>query len=329
MNLSIVIVNWNSREDLKRCLASVLKYTRDISFEIVVIDSGSFDGCDRMLSEHYPQVRFVQSAANLGFAKANNRAFEETTGETVLFLNPDTEVVASAVGTLYLALHSLPNAGLVGGKLLNSDGTLQSSCVLSMPTLANQLLNSEFLRTRWPKSRLWGMAPLFAEGSHAREVEAISGACLMVRRATFEKVGRFSEDYFMYAEDVDLAYKVRSAGCVNYYVPDATVMHHGGNSSAQASSTFAAVMIPEATWRFFRKTRGAAYSFGYRSVVFGSALGRLALIALSQSVSRASGRGNERNGSWRKWLAILRWSLKRNELVNKYYGADQAPSLVR
>lgn len=201
MDVSVIIVNWNSREDLKRCIASIRMHTRDIEYEIVVIDSGSNDGCDQMLRENYPDVRFVQSATNLGFARANNRAFEEATGENLLFLNPDTELTGPAITRLRSHLHSHPNAGIVGCRLLNSDGTLQSSCIQSIPTIWNQLLNSQFLRTRWPKSGLWGMAPLFQQGIAPREVEAISGACLMVRRHTFQQVNGFSEEYFMYAED--------------------------------------------------------------------------------------------------------------------------------
>lgn len=316
MDLSIVIVNWNSREFLRSCLASIVASVRTLRYEVVVIDSGSFDGCEAMLREHYPQVRFLQSSENLGFARANNRAFEASSGECVLFLNPDTEVAGSAIEMMHAFLTSLPDAAIVGCRLVNSDGTLQSSCVQSFPTITNQVLNSEFFRKLWPKSPLWGMAVLFEDGPGASEVEGVSGACLMVRRSVFEQVGRFSEEYFMYVEDLDLSCKVRRAGYKNYYVPDATVVHHGGQSSQQAASAFAATMTREAIRRFLRKTRGAAYSAGYRIMMLLSAVGRLCVLGAAWITRRGS---PSRAASCRKWFAILRWSLNCDGIVARYY----------
>jgi GT2 family glycosyltransferase len=328
MDLSIIIVNWNSRVFLQKCLASILTHTRGIELEIIVIDSASFDGSDRMLREHYPQVRFIQSAGNVGFAAANNRAFQQAAGESVLFLNPDTEVVGPAIATLYGALNSLPNCGIVGSKLLNSDGTVQSSCIQSMPTILNQLLDSELLRTKWPTSGLWGMAPLYDPGTDPREVEAISGACLMILRSTFEQVGRFSEDYFMYAEDIDLSYKVRNAGYTNYFVPEATVIHHGGSSSQKAESRFSIVMMREANWRFLRKTRGGAYGLGYKLAMCVTALGRLLLLGLAVPFQTSGRRNASTDPSFRKWLAVLRWGLNRDDLVKQYYPSKRQPSFL-
>jgi GT2 family glycosyltransferase len=320
VDLSIIIVNWNSKEHLRKCIASILTYTRMPRYEIVVIDSGSFDGCDQMLRENYPDVRFIQSAANLGFAKANNRAFEATLGECVLFLNPDTECVGPAIDTLCARAMSLPDAGVVGARLLNSDGTAQSSCIQSTPTVVNQLLNSAFLRKLWPRSRLWGNAALYDSTAVAREVEAVSGACLMVRRKTFEEVGRFCEDYFMYMEDVDLSYRTRRAGYRNYYVHDAIVTHFGGISSELAVSAFAAVMMPEAIWRFLRKTRGRAYASAYRLAMLMSAIGRLCVLTLA---SISGHRTVAAEASRQKWQAVLLWSLERDHIVSHYYGATK------
>ena len=129
-----------------------------------------------------------------------------------LFLNPDTELVGPAINVLFDHLRALPDAGAVGCKLLNSDGTVQTSCIQSIPTILNQVLDSEASRAKWPRSLLWGMAPLFSASENPEEVEAITGACVMLKREVFEEVGLFSEDYFMYAEDIDLSYKIRKAG---------------------------------------------------------------------------------------------------------------------
>ena len=318
MELSIIIVNWNSRDYLEKCLASIYANTVDIAFEIIVIDSGSFDGADRMIKEQYAQVKFIQSAANLGFAKANNRAFDASVGKCVMFLNPDTEIAGPAINALHSALNLLPRAGAVGCKLLNADGTIQSTSIRSIPTILNRVLDSDSLRRQWPRSRLWGMAPLFEVGTGAREVEAISGACVILKRDAFLRVGRFTEEYFMYAEDIDLSYKLRKGGYLNYYVPTATVIHYGGSSSKESESTFSAVMMPEATRRFLQKTRGARYARCYRGAMCAAAVARLIILAIATVVSSRR-RSSNLQGSFRKWLAVLRWSLNRDRLVKRYY----------
>jgi GT2 family glycosyltransferase len=291
--------------------------TKGIDFEIVVIDSGSFDGSDRILRQVCPNARFIQSETNIGFARANNLAFQETSGEYVLFLNPDTEVVGAAIPTLYANLKRQSKGGLAGARLLNANGTLQTSCIQSNPTILNQLLDSEFLRARWPKSQLWGMAPLFENSAVPSEVDAVSGACLLIKSSTFREVHGFSEDYFMYSEDIDLAHRVRQAGYRNYYVPTATVIHYGGTSTAQAPSAFSTVMMSEATLRFFRRTRGGGYALAYRLGMFVTALARLGLLFMAKMVGNSSSADNELSAQ--KWRTLLRWSLDRNELIRKYY----------
>ncbi len=295
MNLSIIIVNWKSKDYLRPCLTTVFAQTRDVEFEVIVIDSGSFDGCGEMLRERFPQVRFIQSEKNLGFAKANNLAARSARGDALLFLNPDTELPGPAIQTLLAALESLPDAGAVGATLLNTDGTVQTSCIQSFPTILNQVLDAEVLRRRFPHSRLWGMTALFATDGRPQPVAAVSGACVLVRRTAFEKVGGFSEEYFMYGEDLDLSHKLREAGLVNYLVPAAVVVHHGGSSTAQAPSDFSVVMTRESVWRFLRKTRGRIYAAGYRVAMGMAACARLVLL-----VGRPAAR---------KWRAILKWSL--------------------
>jgi GT2 family glycosyltransferase len=327
LDLSIIIVNWNSREYLKNCIASIFENTREILFEIVVVDSGSFDGCDQMLQQHYPEIRLIQAQENLGFAKANNRAAEVVTGDILLFLNPDTVLVGSAIDTLYRAFQSMSKCGIAGGRLLNADGSVQTSCIQAFPTILNKTLDSEFLRSKWPNSSLWGVAPLNKEGVLPSPVEAISGACLLIRRSTFREVGGFSEEYFMYAEDVDLCHKVRKAGYTNYYVPKANLFHFGGTSSAHADTKFSTVMMPEATWRFLRKTRGRAYACGFRIGLCLTAIGRLVLLGFAVAFKRAEKRPDW-VASFRKWFAVLKWSLHRDELVKHYYPGDQV-SLLR
>jgi N-acetylglucosaminyl-diphospho-decaprenol L-rhamnosyltransferase len=318
-DVSIIIVNWNSREYLRRCLSTLFEQRCDFSIEIIVIDSASFDGAREMVQESFPQVTFIQSETNLGFAKANNVAFEQSKGEYVLFLNPDTELIGTALAELFRQCRQLPNAGILGAKLLNNDGSVQTSCVQSFPTFLNQLLSCDYLRTKWPHSRLWGMAALFASSNIPRPVEAVSGACMFMARNVFVEVGRFSEDYFMYAEDIDLSYKSRVHGFDNYLVSSAVVTHHGGSSSSQVASDFSVVMMREATWRYLRKWKGGASAVAYRFAVVVSSGARLTLIATAMLFHRK--RRNHMKQLLRKWLAVARWGFNCEETVRKYYPA--------
>jgi GT2 family glycosyltransferase len=311
LDLSIIIVNWNSTGFVDACVRSIREETSGLAYEIIVIDNASYDGCDKMLRALHPDVVYIQSETNSGFARANNLAFESARGKAILFLNPDTKITGSAIPRLRQALHELPAAGMVGGKLLNGDGTIQTSGIQSFPAILNQVLDFDYLRRRWPRLGLWGMAPLFQSGNRPAQVEMISGACMMVKRDVFLKVGKFSEDYFMYAEDADLCYKAHQAGYKNYYVPDAVVVHFGGGSSRQAPSSFSAMMLRESIWRFVRKTRGNFYGMGYRAAMGTAACGRLALITLSIPFRFRSNRQPSWTGPFRKWRAVLLWSLHR------------------
>lgn len=310
MDVSVIIVNWNSKDYLKACIESIQGNTSEISYELIVIDGGSFDGSGEMLSKEYPEVSFIQSEKNVGFAKANNIAFAASRGKNVLFLNPDTEVLGPAVQVLHNSLDSIPGAGIVGARLLNSDRSVQATCVRAFPTILNQLLESDVLRKAFPRASLWGAAPLFSGDTAPSEVDAVSGACLMVRRSVFEEIGSFSEDYFMYSEDIDLCHKAHRFGTKIFYVPTAVAMHHGGGSSSKSSvNTFSSVMMLESRWRFFRKTRSSLYGLLYRVAMFVSSAARVGLAALVWPLFWVGGRPDRMASVMKKWGARLRWTL--------------------
>lgn len=309
-DLSIVIVNWNSVDFLRKCLQSVFETVTQVRFEVIVIDNASRDGCGEMLACKFPSVRFLQSDENLGFSGANNLGFRLSRGETVLFLNPDTEVYPGAIEKMVAALMATPDAGIVGLKLLNTDGTIQTSCIQSLPTILNQAFDLEFLRRRFPRLALWGMRPLFEENGLPAEVQVISGACLMLRRGLFEQIGEFETSYFMYSEDVDLCLKSLRAGMKNYYVGDAVTVHHGGqSSSASSTSHFGAVMMRESLFRYFRLRRSPVYAMAYRistslvSCFRLMALGGVLLIRRSEPWQR------EARSAAAKWAKVFRWSI--------------------
>src|SRR5665213_3919874 len=199
---------------------------------------------------------------------------------------------------------------MVGARLLNSDLSLQTTCVTSAPGLLNQTLSSDLLRTAFPKSKLWGMRALFESSKYPVQVEAISGACMLARRSVLNRVGTFSTVYFMYAEDMDLCVKITQAGSAIYYVPEASVVHHAGGSSVKChESDFSSLMIRESLMRFFVLHRGKTYAALYRtSLVLASALRILLLLIAFPGLIFLRGFSGAVQ-SLRKWLNIFLWSI--------------------
>lgn len=310
MDLSIIIVNWNSKDYLKESISSIIATTYDMAFEIIVIDGASFDGCGEMLRRLYPQVLFIQSERNLGFAKANNEAYKVSCGRNLLFLNPDTEMTIGTISEMLRCLDTVPEAGIAGARLLNSDRSIQTSCIQAFPSILNQFIDSEALRQRFPLWRIWGMAPLYKNLVSHSKVDAVSGACLMIKRAVFESVGMFSTDFFMYSEDIDLCFKARKAGFKTFYVPSATVVHYGGSSSSKSDeSSFSSVMLLESQWRFFRKNYSAAYAWIYRVAMFYLSIARVGMIFGIWLLQKMLQKKFSFQGALQKWTSRLRWAL--------------------
>jgi hypothetical protein len=209
--------------------------------------------------------------------------------------------------------------GALGCRVLNTDGSVQTSCIQSFPTILNQLLDAEFIRNRFPNSRLWGMKPLFVAHEKAVEAEAITGACLMVRRDIFEEVGLFSEEYFMFAEDLDLCYKIRQSGYRNYYFGGASVVHHGGGSTKSTNiSSFSAVLIRESVKKFLRKFHGSTYSFSYVLTMQLISTIRILMLLIIYPISllNIAQRGTL-DRALKKWKSIFFWSMGMEKWAEK------------
>lgn len=301
MKLSIIIVNWNSAAVLRDCLDSLVQHCELGDTEVLVVDNGSFDGSKHLVTSHFPWVHFVQLACNVGFARANNIAATQARGRHLLFLNPDTLLHGDTPSVLLHHLAAQPRAAAAGCHVLNRDGSTQTSCVQSFPGVLNQALDSHWLRERFPESRLWGTAALQARPGELRRVEAVTGACLAVRRDAFDEVGGFSEDYFMFGEDLDLCRKFHRAGWEILYTPDTSIVHLGGASTGQAPGDFSILMMRESVHRFIALHDGRAAAAAYRVVMGLSAVLRLALLVAPALVPHGP-------DSRRKWRAVLRWS---------------------
>jgi N-acetylglucosaminyl-diphospho-decaprenol L-rhamnosyltransferase len=304
--LSIICVNWNSLNYLLECVSSIFEFTREVSFEIIVIDNASPEGGIEILSHQFPLVKIIQSDINLGFAGANNLAFRQSVGQYVLLLNPDTKLIGPAINIMLYRIKALPDAGIVGCKLLNTDLSISTSSIHKFPTILNQLLAVESLRLRFPNCPLWEIAPLFSENLQPIKVDAISGACMMLKRDVFERAGLLNEDYFMYAEDIDLNYKVRQLGFSSYYIGEAQIVHHGGRSSSrQKISQWSTIMACQAMLQFCRMRRGHVYGIAYRISMGVAAVVRLVILSVMFSF------GDRTGIRWaaEKWSTILKWAI--------------------
>jgi GT2 family glycosyltransferase len=307
MDLSIIYVNWNSLDYLRESIASVIEHTHSVAYEILVVDNASPEPGVDSLKQTFPDVKIIHSEKNLGFAGANNLGFRHSTGEFVLFLNPDTKLMAPSIDLLIARHKSLPDAGIVGCKLLNTDLSVQLSSIQTYPTILNQAMDAEYLRLRWPECPLWKIAPLFSEKVSLMKAEIIPGACMLLRRSVFERIGLFSEEYFMYAEDLDLNYKVKAAGLTNYYVGETAIIHHGGTSSSrQRVSHWATIMKYRAMVQLFRKTRGGVYALGYRLAMGMVATGRLMLLGMMSLLGNLVSDRESLNYSREKWKTVLK-----------------------
>jgi len=306
MKLSILIVNWNSKDYVRKCLRS-LESCVTIRHQTIVVDGASYDGCGEMIVEEFPAVEFVQSPENFGFGCCNNLGAIRATGEYLLFLNPDTEVTPGAVEALLEVAEGDSGVGLVGARLLNTDGSLQTSCVQALPTPINQALDSNFLRRRFPGLSLWGNQAAFSANGPIF-VEAVSGACMLIQRESFASVGGFCPDYFMYAEDMHLCWDVAKLGKRVVYQPASTVIHHGGGASTGEFSRFSCLEMCKALHRFIICRQGKLAGLCYRWLIGVSAIIRIPIL-VGALVLLGRNRRSQISCSIRRWWANLRWSL--------------------
>jgi GT2 family glycosyltransferase len=212
---------------------------------------------------------------------------------------------------MHACLDSSADIGVLGCRLLNSDLSVQTSSIQPFPTILNQIADVEQLRLLAPRLNLWGIGPLF-ESDHGRpvEVEAVSGACLMIKRGVFEQVGSFSADYFMYMEDLDLCYQVKKVGKKVCYLGSATIVHHGGQSSKKrGGEAFVGPLMKEAVLRFLEKTRGPFYAVLYRLAMFLISILRIAVLGVLIPIPSARLDKDFLRRSLAKWYKILRWSI--------------------
>lgn len=262
MDLSICIVNWNTWLPLKACLFSIEQGIVGISHETIVVDNASRDRSAERVRSHFPKVHLIANPENRGFAAASNQAIRMAEGRYILLLNPDTLIHHDALDTMVHFMDEHPEAGAIGCKLLNEDGSVQDS-VRRFLTFGMALQTSTFLG----KIPLLGkMGDYKMRGflfSKVEEVDAAGGAALMVRRSVLEEVGLLDETYFIFMEDMDLCRRIWSVGYKVYYVPDASITHLGGESRYQSPNEILLIAM-NSMMRYFTKFEGAKKTFFFK-----------------------------------------------------------------
>ena len=255
MKLSVIIVNYNVKYYLEQCLRSVQKALCGIDAEVIVIDNHSHDGSMEYLSPRFPGYTFISSNHNLGFARANNRAIAQSTGEYILLLNPDTVVSEESLRTVVGFMDSHPHAGAAGVRMIKVDGSNALESRRGVPSPMTSLYKMSGLCRRFPNSRRFGKYYMsYLSWDEPEQIEIVSGAFCMLRRKALEEVGLLDEDYFMYGEDIDLSYRLLKAGWTNWYVP-VRVLHYKGESTQKSSFRYVHVFYG-AMLIFFRKHFG-------------------------------------------------------------------------
>lgn len=281
IDLSIVIVSWNTCRLLDECLESVeqelalQRATMDLRAEVFVVDNGSTDGSVEMVRTRYPGVVLIANQHNPGFAGANNQALALARGRYSLLLNPDTVVLPEGFGALVRFMDEHPRAGAAGSRLLNADRTLQPSCSPA-PTLARELWRmfhidwlypyGEYAMSSWPLSE-------------PRPVDAVQGAAMLVRRSTQDQVGLLDPSYFMYSEEVDWCTRIKRAGWEIYWVPASQIVHYGGQSARQVADAMF-LQLYRGKIQYFHKHWGRFATWAYKLVLGLATLARLLLTPL-------------------------------------------------
>lgn len=254
MKLAIIIVTWNSANEIAACLDSLK--SAQVQHEIWVVDNNSSDDTVNIVSSQFPDVRLVSNTENVGFAKANNQAIAQTTSDYVLILNPDTLVIEGTVERALEEIEARPQVGLLGVKTLNADRSLQASC-FRFPTLRMNVAEQFNLHYLFPlKARGRIFLSTFWDHSTSRSVDWVLGAFMLVKRSAIEKAGNLPEQYYMYGEDLDWCYQICKAGYQVWFASEASLVHYGNKSGEQLSLTWGIQKRTESKYMFCRAAYG-------------------------------------------------------------------------
>lgn len=260
-DLSICIVTYQACQLLQESLASLFQNTH-MDFEIIVVDNGSTDGVETMLSVEYPTVKLIRNEKNLGFTQPMNQALSQAKGRFLLELNPDTIILSKALDNMLNFMSNHTNVGICGPKVLNMDGTLQKSCRRgdSRPWAVISYFTG--LSAIFPGSKFFGQYHMnYLDPDQNHPVDGVSGSCMMLRRQLLDQIGYLDEQFFAYQEDADYCLRARAAGWEVYYVPEAQIKHYGGLGGSLVKPWRSIIEWHKAYFLLYRKHFAKDYIF--------------------------------------------------------------------
>jgi GT2 family glycosyltransferase len=304
LDISIVVVNWNTKDLLQRALSCIYSTVEDLSHEVIVVDNNSDDGSQEMLQTKFPQVRLIQNRENVGFARANNQGLAIAEGRYLLLLNSDAFLQPGALKTMVRVMDAFPDTGAAGCRLYYEDGSLQPSAY-SFSTLSTELWQALWLDRLFPSSRLFGKYRMsYWHFDDQRVVDWVMGACILLRADAIRQVGGLDERFFMYSEEMDLCYRLKQAGWKVRFIPNASAIHVWGGSSYQLpEQTFLRLYNSRAL--FFRKHYGPVNAWLYKLLLAFSSLVRVAVGLTAAVVKPKKDISLSLHNYWR--LMLLVW----------------------
>lgn len=265
-DISIIIVNWNTKDYLLKCLDAVYQYSGNLDLEVILVDNGSQDESSHAVTLKFPDVKIIQNQTNAGFVRGNNQGYAISTGKYILLLNTDAFINASTLPSLFEHMENYPDTGAAGCKLFYADQTLQRSCY-SFPTILTELWQVLFLDRLFKRSKIFGKYKMtYWDFNDVREVDSVMGACMILRRETIERTGLFDENIFMYSEETDLCFRIKNEGWKVRFVPSASAIHIWGGSSVQTPLKSFLNLYKSRVY-FFRKHYGDVYTFVYKIIL--------------------------------------------------------------
>jgi GT2 family glycosyltransferase len=335
MDLSVLIVSYNTRELTLACLSSLYAKTAGLRFEVLVVDNASEDGSADAVAERFPRVTLLRLPQNVGFARANNLAARHARGDHLLLLNSDTVVLDGAVTRMVAFARAHPEAGIVGGRTLYGDGSLNPTSCFGQPTIWSAActatgLSLLFRGSRWLNPEALGDWPR----DTVHRVGVVTGCFLLIGRPLWDELGGFDERFFMYSEDTDLCLRASRLGRPCMHNPDATIIHYGGKSEKTRADKMAKVLA--ARTQLFAKHRGPAAVWSVVRLHDLYVLTRMWAHAVLRPVSTSSRasyltwRGAwRRRGEWRRTATSVRPDSPRPAATCTPQAAPETPTLSR
>jgi GT2 family glycosyltransferase len=276
MDLSFCIVTYRARDLLRDCLLSLAANPPDCTYELIIVDNHSQDRIGAMLAAEFPEARFIENPTNLGYTRPMNTAMRAATGRFVIQLNADTLIKPGAFDVLLKFMEDHPAAGICTPKVLNRDGTLQKQCRRSAARPWDVITYFSGLSRLFPKSPFLGRyLQTFLDEDEINPVEAVSGSCMFIRQAVLQQIGYLDEQFFAYQEDADICFRARQAGWQVFYVPQAQIVHFGGESGSKVEPYRGVYHWHRSYFLYYRKNLAKDYFFILNWLFYGLMAGKL------------------------------------------------------